>query len=106
MLYRLADNIISPLGETTAENYQAVKAGHSALQQHCQKWGTEGTATISLFSDALRIKFPFEPTPVVARLHIIILIIDGTHDVYSREPPLVVLIIPHGSHFAIIEKAY
>ena len=51
MIYRLADNIISPLGETTAENYQAVKAGHSALQQHCQKWGTEGTSTISLFSD-------------------------------------------------------
>ena len=51
MIYRLSDNIISPLGETTTENYQAVKTGHSGLQQHFHKWETEGAATISVFSD-------------------------------------------------------
>ena len=34
MVVKLADNIISPLGLTTGENYRAVKAGHSALRLH------------------------------------------------------------------------
>jgi 3-oxoacyl-[acyl-carrier-protein] synthase-1 len=34
MIYRIADNIISPLGETTLENYQAVKAGASKLHRY------------------------------------------------------------------------
>lgn len=34
MVVKLADNIISPLGVTTEENYRAVKAGHSALRLH------------------------------------------------------------------------
>ncbi len=34
MVVKLADNIISPLGDTTAANYEAVKAGHSALRLH------------------------------------------------------------------------
>ena len=29
MIYKIADNILSPLGETTAQNYEAVKAGCS-----------------------------------------------------------------------------
>ena len=29
MIYKIADNILSPLGETTAQNYEAVKAGRS-----------------------------------------------------------------------------
>ena len=29
MVYKIADNILSPLGETTAQNYEAVKAGRS-----------------------------------------------------------------------------
>ena len=39
MIVKLADNIISPLGVTTSENYQAVKAGRSAL---CLHEGVEG----------------------------------------------------------------
>ena len=31
---KVADNVISPLGATTAENYEAVKAGRSALRLH------------------------------------------------------------------------
>ena len=31
MIYKIADNILSPLGETTAQNYEAVKAGRSAM---------------------------------------------------------------------------
>ncbi len=32
MIYRVADNILSPLGETTEQNYQAVVSGGSALR--------------------------------------------------------------------------
>ena len=42
MIVKLADNIISPLGVTTSENYQAVKAGRSAL---CLHEGVEGVPT-------------------------------------------------------------
>lgn len=34
MVVKIADNILSPLGNTTDANYQAVKAGHSALSLH------------------------------------------------------------------------
>ena len=34
MVYVLADNIISPLGETSEENYHAVKAGRSAIHAY------------------------------------------------------------------------
>lgn len=34
MVYVLADNIISPLGTTSEENYQAVKAGNSAIRRY------------------------------------------------------------------------
>ena len=51
MVFRIADNIISPLGETTAENYEAIKAGNSALQQYVGKWGIPEPFTASLFSD-------------------------------------------------------
>jgi len=38
MIVSIANNIISPLGMTTAENYAAVKAGKSALQRYEGKW--------------------------------------------------------------------
>ena len=51
MVYKVADNILSPLGATTAENYQAVKAGRSALMRHDQRWALpETTLTASLFT--------------------------------------------------------
>ena len=34
MAYVLSDNILSPLGATSADNYQAVKAGRSGLREH------------------------------------------------------------------------
>ena len=39
MVYRIADNIVSPLGMTTAENYRALKAGHTALRHYSHQWG-------------------------------------------------------------------
>ena len=38
MVYRIADNITSPLGMTSAQNFQAVKAGHTALASHEGLW--------------------------------------------------------------------
>ena len=34
MVYRIADNVLSPLGMTTAENYQALKKGSSMLKHY------------------------------------------------------------------------
>lgn len=39
MVYKLADNIISPLGLSTTENYWAVKSGKSALRSHHNAFG-------------------------------------------------------------------
>lgn len=51
MIYKVADNILSPLGATTAENYRAVKAGRSALAHHDHRWALpEESLTASLFS--------------------------------------------------------
>ena len=51
MVCKVADNILSPLGATTAENYQAVKAGRSALARHDQRWSLpDKVLTASLFS--------------------------------------------------------
>lgn len=38
MIVKVSDNIISPLGTTTAENYAAVKAGKSALKRYDSLW--------------------------------------------------------------------
>jgi 3-oxoacyl-[acyl-carrier-protein] synthase-1 len=48
----LADNITSPLGMTTQENYEAVKAGRSALRRYDGLWGLQEPFTASLFTDA------------------------------------------------------
>ena len=39
MIYKLADNIISPFGITTKANIEAVKAGRSALASYKGLWG-------------------------------------------------------------------
>lgn len=51
MIRCLANNIISPLGEGTAVNYEAVKAGRSALRRYSQRWGLQEPFAASLFSD-------------------------------------------------------
>lgn len=52
MVYKIADNILSPLGETTEQNYQAVKAGRSALCRYSDHWQLPEPFSASLFSEA------------------------------------------------------
>lgn len=52
MVYKIADNILSPLGETTELNYQAVKAGRSALCRYSDHWQLPEPFSASLFSEA------------------------------------------------------
>lgn len=44
----IADNIVSPLGMTSAENYAAVKSGHSALTRFESKWNVPHPFVASL----------------------------------------------------------
>ena len=46
MVVKLADNIYSPLGATTWENYQAVTAGKCALKQYSLPDGSLYTASL------------------------------------------------------------
>ena len=57
MTYKIADNILSPLGETTQQNYEAVKAGRSALERHDQRWALPEPVTASLFSEEQERRF-------------------------------------------------
>ena len=57
MTYKIADNILSPLGETTRQNYEAVKAGRSALERHDQRWSLPEPVTASLFSEEQEKRF-------------------------------------------------
>ena len=52
MVYKIADNIVSPLGKTTEQNYQAVKQGETALSYHTTKWDIPEPFTASVFSEA------------------------------------------------------
>ncbi len=51
MVFKLSDNILSPLGETTAENYQAVKAGRSLLRRYEHAHHIPEPFAASLFTD-------------------------------------------------------
>ena len=48
MIVKVSDNIISPLGLNTAENYAAVKAGRSELKRHDGLWNLPEPFTASL----------------------------------------------------------
>ena len=48
MIVKVSDNIISPLGMSTAENYAAVKAGRSELKRHDGLWNLPEAFTASL----------------------------------------------------------
>jgi 3-oxoacyl-[acyl-carrier-protein] synthase-1 len=52
VVYKIADNIWSPLGTTTKANFQAVKSGHTALSSAPSRWGTTEPSTAAVFSDA------------------------------------------------------
>ena len=57
MVYCIADNILSPLGATTAENYEALRAGRSALTSYASYSGrSEDDYVASRFSDEQREK--------------------------------------------------
>ena len=57
MTYKIADNILSPLGETTQQNYEAVKAGRSALARYEQRWALPEPVMASLFSEEQEKRF-------------------------------------------------
>ena len=51
MAYIIADNILSPLGETTEQNYNAVLNGNSALELYAHKWNLPIPFCASLFTE-------------------------------------------------------
>ena len=51
MAYIIADNILSPLGETTEQNYNAVLNGNSALAHYSHKWNLPISFCASLFTE-------------------------------------------------------
>lgn len=51
MIRVLTTNILSPLGSTTEQNYQAVKSGCSALQRYEGRWNLQEAFCASLFSE-------------------------------------------------------
>ena len=55
-MYILSDNIISPLGFTTSENYQALRSGHSALCCYESLWGLPDPVCASLFSKSQKAR--------------------------------------------------
>lgn len=50
MVYCLADNILSPLGNTTSANLEAVLLGRSALGRLSSPWGIPGDVTAAVLS--------------------------------------------------------
>lgn len=55
-MYILSDNIISPLGFTTSENYQALRSGLSALNCYKNLWGLPDPVCTSLFTDSQKVR--------------------------------------------------
>ncbi|MBQ5478353.1 MAG: beta-ketoacyl synthase, partial [Bacteroidaceae bacterium] len=51
MVSILADNIVSPLGFTTEQNYSSVRAGESALKLYSGKWNLPEPFVASLFTE-------------------------------------------------------
>lgn len=51
MIIKLADNILSPLGESSEANWDAVLSGRSELRRHDGKWGLPEPFFASLFPD-------------------------------------------------------
>ncbi len=51
MVYCIADNITSPLGDNSAANYQAIKSGRSSLCRYEKHWGIPHPFTASLFTE-------------------------------------------------------
>lgn len=54
MVYKVADNIFSPLGETTEVNYKTIRRGESRLRLHERRFGVPEPFMASLFDDGVR----------------------------------------------------
>ena len=54
MIGVLSTNILSPLGFTTGENYQAVRSGRSSLTRYESLWGIPEPLCMSLFTEEQR----------------------------------------------------
>ncbi len=52
MVYKIADNITSPIGRTTEDNYQAVTEGQTALAYYEDQWRIPEPFTAAVFSDS------------------------------------------------------
>jgi 3-oxoacyl-[acyl-carrier-protein] synthase-1 len=48
-VYVVADNIVSPLGKTTADNFSALKIGETAVKQHADEAISNQPIFASLF---------------------------------------------------------
>jgi hypothetical protein len=56
--------------------------------------------------NAIGVEFLFQPSPIVTSLHIVLLIVYGTHNICGRKPPLRVFFVPNGTNLSVIEKTY
>ena len=59
-MYILSDNIISPLGFTTSENYRALKSGTSSLRRYESLLGLPEPVCASLFTDSQKAKLQMQ----------------------------------------------
>ncbi len=59
-VYKIADNILSPLGNGTEENYQAMLSGRSALARYERHWDMPEPFCASLFSPAADHEYAIE----------------------------------------------
>ncbi len=60
MIFCIGDNILSPLGDTTGENYQALKAGRSALRRYDHHKNIPEPFTASLFTEEQTLSMAVE----------------------------------------------
>ncbi len=56
MIYKIADNILSPLGFNTEENYRAVRSGRTMLSLHENLWDIPEPFMASLFTEEMKRK--------------------------------------------------
>lgn len=67
MIYKIADNILSPLGTTTRDNLRGVASGESRLAGHSGLWQLPEPVTASLFPAGERMDFELLATTSAAR---------------------------------------
>ena len=48
------------------------------------------------------LKFGLQVLPVVARFLVVLLFVDGTHDIQNREPPKSLFLVPNGANLIVL----